>query len=351
VAEPLILVLNMGSTSSKIAVFRGRSPLFQEDVPFLESLPLPEQLPLRREQLTRLLTEKQIDLQELDLIVSRGGLMKPLPAGIYGINEAMCQDLLSGKYGVHPSGLGPVIARDLAAARGISAIVLDAPSTDEFQELARFSGHPALERKSGLHALSQKAAARQVAELMGLEVEKGRFVVAHLGGGITVGAHLKGRVVDCTHGLHEGPFTPERAGALPTLPLVELALSGIEKDRLQQQLVGAGGVAAYLGTKDVREVERRVQAGDRQAEAVLAALVYQVAKEIGAMATVLQGQVDAIVLTGGLSRSGLLVGWLRERVSFIAPVQVVPENEMLALAEGGLRALSGKEEVKTYEEA
>ncbi len=346
--DPLILVLNMGSTSSKIAVFRGREVLFQEDIPFRESMALETQLPLRRDQLIRLLQEKGIALADLEIIVSRGGLMKPLPAGIYGINEAMCQDLLSGNYGVHASGLGPVIARELAEETGLTAVILDAPSTDEFHELARFSGTPVIERQSALHALSQKAAARQVAEMNGILVEKARFVVAHLGGGITIGAHLEGRVVDCTHGLHEGPFTPERAGSLPTLPLLEMAYSGKQKEALRQMLVGDGGVAAYLGTKDVREVERRVQAGDRQAEAVLAAMVYQVAKEIGAMATVLQGQVDAIVLTGGLTRSELVVGWLRERVSFIAPVQVVPENEMLALAEGGLRALSGREQVQDY---
>jgi len=347
--DPLLLILNMGSTSTKVAVFQGREARFQEELPFSQSLTLTEQLPLRRDQVMAFLQEKGIALNDLEIIVSRGGLIKPLPAGIYAINEVMCSDLLAGKYGVHASALGPAIARELAEKADIPAVTLDPPSTDEFHELARFSGIPEIERTSAFHALSQKAAARQLAGKLGLDYEQASFIVTHLGGGITVGAHLKGKVVDCTHGLHEGPFTPERAGGLPTLPLIELAQSGLEQKELQQKLVGNGGLSGYLGTKDVREIEKQIDKGDGQAELALAAMIYQVAKEIGSMAAVLQGKVDAIVLTGGLTRSSLLVGWLEERISFLAPVHIVPENEMLALAEGGLRALSGVEQIQTYE--
>lgn len=347
--NPLLLILNMGSTSTKVAVFQGREARFQEELPFSQSLPMGEQLPLRRDQVMAFLEEKGVDLDDLEMIVSRGGLTKPLPAGIYAINEAMCSDLLAGKYGVHPSGLGPAITRELAEKVNVPAVTLDPPSTDEFHELARFSGLPDIERKSAFHALSQKAAARKAAEEVGLDYEQASFVVAHLGGGITVGAHLEGNVVDCSHGLHEGPFTPERAGGLPTLPLVELILSGMEKTELQNKLVGNGGLSGYLETKDVREIEKRIGEGDRQAELALAAMVYQVAKEIGSMAAVLKGNIDAVVLTGGLTRSDSLIGWLKERISFIAPVHIVAENEMLALAEGGLRALSGTEQIREYQ--
>lgn len=343
-SSPLILVLNVGSTSTKVALFNGHESLCHEEQVFLDSLPLPEQLALRRRQVLEFLEFKNIRPKQLDIIVSRGGLMKPLPAGIYSITKEMCTDLISGTYGIHPSGLGPVIALELATLLGIPAVTVDPPSTDEFHETARLSGLPGVERKSAFHALSQKAAARNVARQQGRCYKDGNFVVAHLGGGITVGAHLAGRVVDCTHGLSEGPFTPERVGGLPTLPLIELACSN-EKQTLQRRLVGEGGLMAYLGTKDAREVEARIHNGDSEAELLYNGMAYQVAKDIGAMAVVLSGNVDGVVLTGGLSRSEMFVGLIKERVFFIAPVYVFPENEMQALADGALRVL--KEEVET----
>lgn len=347
-SRQLILVLNVGSTSTKVALYSGSEPKYQDELSFLQPLSLAEQLIPRRKQVLDFLASKEIKASQLSIIVSRGGLMKPLPAGIYSINGQMCTDLTTGQYGEHPSALGPVIALEIAGPFGIPAVIVDPPSTDEFHELARISGLPGLERKSGFHALSQKAAARKAAKEKGMRYEDCSFVVAHLGGGITVGAHLRGRVVDCSHGMNEGPFTPERAGSLPTLELLE-QFAGIEMQELKHRLVGEGGLMAYLGTKDAREVERRINAGDEEARLLFAAMAYQVAKEIGAMAAVLSGKPDGIVLTGGLSRSVMLVEWIKERVSFLAQVYIFPENEMQALAEGALRVLTGEDVPVIYQ--
>jgi len=230
------------------------------------------------------------------------------------------------------------------------AIVIDPPSTDEFEPPARISGIPEIERKSAFHALNQKIAARRFAREAGKTYEELNLIVAHLGGGITIGAHRKGRVIDCTHGLGEGPFTPERAGSLPTTDLLDMAFSGTrDKKQIMSRLVGQGGLFAYLGTTDAQKVEDLVKAGDEKAARVYEAMAYQIAKDIGAMGTVLKGEIDGIVLTGGVAHSEMLTGWIMKRVRFIAPVFVFPgEDEMSALAEGGLRVLKGEEDVKPY---
>ncbi|MDI9570504.1 MAG: butyrate kinase [Pseudomonadota bacterium] len=350
-----LLVINVGSTSTKVAWFRGGEQAALENIryrgeelaPFAD---LEEQLPLRARDVMKFLEDNGVPMSELDMIVSRGGLGKPAPAGAYRIDGAMCRDLLAGTYGKHPSALGPAMALRLAEKLGLPAVVIDAPSTDEFEPLARFSGLPEMERKSAFHALNQKAAARRMAKDAGKRYEEMDLIVAHLGGGITVGAHRRGKAVDCTHGLGEGPFTPERAGSLPTQELLELACSGkLDKKALQGRLVGQGGLMAYLGTSDARRVEEMIAAGDERAELIYAAMAYQTAKEIGAMATVLTGKIDGIVLTGGLAHSGRLISLISDRVRFLAPVHVYPgEDEMIALAEGGLRVLAGEEEVKAY---
>ncbi len=282
------------------------------------------------------------------MIVSRGGLGKPAAAGAYAIDEEMCRDLLEGRYGRHPSALGPAMAMEISRQYGMPAIIVDPPSTDEFQPLARLSGIPEIERKSAFHALNQKAAARRCAADMGRKYEELNFVVAHLGGGITVGAHQRGRVIDCTHGLSEGPFTPERAGSLPTADLVALA-EKMDKKELQGRLVGRGGLSAYLGTTDARQVEEMVRSGDEKAKLVYEAMAYQIGKDIGSMAAVLQGQVDGIILTGGLAHSTLLTGAVKKYVESLSAVFIYPgEDEMTALAEGGLRAITKQEETKKY---
>jgi butyrate kinase len=263
----------------------------------------------------------------------------------------MCDDLMQGRYGKHPSALGPSMALGLARQYRMPAVVIDPPSTDEFQPLARVSGLPEIERKSAFHALNQKAAARKAAGQMNKRYEDVNLVVAHLGGGITIGAHEKGRVIDCTHGLSEGPFTPERAGALPTQDLLDLALSGrVSPKDLSKKLVGQGGLAAYLGTTNAVEVEKAVGKGDAKSELIYRAMAYQVAKDIGAMATVLGGKIDGIVLTGGIAHSDMLTGWVKQRTEFIAPVFIFPgEDEMEAMAEGSLRILRGEETPRAYQ--
>lgn len=352
---PQMLIVNVGSTSTKVAFFRGLEPVFQETILYrAEDLSgyagLSDQLPRRRDDMNRFLEKNALLLTDVDLFISRGGLGKPAPAGAYTIDEAMCSDLLEGKYGIHPSALGPAMMLSFAGRYGKPAVIVDAPSTDEFDPLARISGLPEIERRSAFHALNQKAAARRMARAVGRPYEGLRLVVAHLGGGITIGAHRNGRVVDCTHGLTEGPFTPERAGALPTQNLIDLALSDVmDPKQLRARLVGRGGLVAYLGTSDAKEVEAMILKGNANAESIYRAMAYQIAKDIGAMRVALQGTADGIILTGGLARSGMLTGWVRQWVEDLAPVFVYPgEDEMSALAEGGLRVYSGEETVRSY---
>jgi butyrate kinase len=349
-----ILAINVGSTSTKVAFYRDSERLVQESLAYSAAelagfKDLRDQLPLRAAGLRSFIEKNNIDMSKVDLVISRGGLGRPAPAGAYAINPAMCEDLMEGRYGRHPSALGPSMAMHLARQYGMPAVVIDPPSTDEFAPLARVSGLPEIERKSAFHALNQKAAARRAAAKLKKRYEEVNFVVAHLGGGITIGAHSRGQVIDCTHGLNEGPFSPERAGALPTQDLLDLAGRMNPKD-LSKRLVGQGGLAAYLGTNDAVKVEAAVKEGDAKAEGIYRAMAYQIAKDIGAMAAVLSGDVDGVVLTGGLAHSEMLTGWIGQRVKFIAPVFIFPgEDEMEAMAEGALRILRGEEKPREYQ--
>ena len=350
-----ILVLNIGSTTTKIAVFENDHPKFQETISHGPELtgPLSEymaQFSLYLEHVKQILADHHIDVGQLDIIVSQGGLTAPISSGVYLIDKGMCDDLRSGKYGQHPTNLGPLIANDLAGSAGIRAVIVDSPSTDEFHDLARISGMPEIERKSAFHALNQKASARMAAQDMGISYAKSNMVVAHLGGGITVGAHCQGKVIDSTIGVGEGTLTPERAGNLPLMTLLRLLESGqLSLADLRQKLTSKGGLLAYLGTSDVSKVETKIQQDNEEALLLLQAMAYQIAKDIGAMSTVLNGKVDAIVLTGGLANSAMLVDKIADRVKFIAPLIVYPgEQEMLALAAGALRVLAGTETIKHY---
>jgi len=351
-----ILAINVGSTSTKVAFYRDSERLVQESIAYSAAdlarfASLKEQLPLRAEGLRKFIEKNAIDMGKVDLVISRGGLGRPGPAGAYTIDEAMCDDLMQGKYGKHPSALGPSMALALARQYRMPAVVIDPPSTDEFQPLARVSGLPEIERKSAFHALNQKAAARKAAGQLKKRYEEINLVVAHLGGGITIGAHLRGQVIDCTHGLNEGPFSPERAGALPTQDLLDLAQSErVSPKDLARKLVGQGGLAAYLGTTNAVEVEAAMKKGDAKAELIYRAMAYQIAKDIGAMAAVLWGDIDGVVLTGGLAHSEMLTGWVRQQTEFIAPVFIFPgEDEMEAMAEGSLRILRGEETPREYQ--
>lgn len=350
-----ILVINVGSTSTKVAIFETADVRAKETIVYsgkeLSSYrDIRDQLPRREKDVLKFISRHSIDMKEMDIIISRGGVGKPGPAGVYEINEAMCDDLITGRYAKHPSALGPAIALDLSKKYGIQSIVIDPPSTDEFQQLTRISGLPEFERKSGFHALNQKAAARRAASEIGKRYEDINLIVAHLGGGITIGAHRGGQVIDCTHGLSEGPFTPERAGSLPTMDLIDLAFSGkYGKEQLQKKLAGKGGLYAYLGTTDATEVEKMINGGNEDAKLVYQAMAYQIAKDIGAFFVVLKGRVDGVVLTGGLARSEMLVGWIVEWINFLARIFVYPgEDEMTTMAERALRVLMGEEKVKEY---
>lgn len=353
-----ILALNVGSTSTKVAFYRNTESVIQETLVYrLEDRTpsvrdMKNQLTQREKDLYSFIEDHTIDMGDLDIIVSRGGLCRPGPSGVYDISPAMCDDMLAGRYGTHVSALGPAIALSMARKYNLRAIIIDPPSTDEFDAIARISGSPHIVRKSAFHALNQKAAARKAAGKLGRAYEDVNLIVAHLGGGITIGAHKKGRVVDSTHGLSEGPFTPERAGSLPTSEMIDLISSGkFESENLRTLLVGRGGLAGYLGTNRAEEVETRIEGGDEGARHIYQAMAYQIAKDIGAMSTVLKGVVDGIVLTGGLAYSNLLVNWIADRTGFLAPLFVFTgEDEMEAMAAGALRLLQGKENTIDYDQ-
>ena len=355
--EYRLLVINVGSTSTKVAWYRGNDCMDAETIRYSNedltryASSVEEQLSLREKGILEFLKKNGIGLEDMDMIVSRGGLGRPAPAGAYEIDEPMCSDLLGGKFGKHPSALGPAIAFDFSKKYKMPAIVVDPPSTDEFQPLARFSGLPDIERKSAFHALNQKAAARRCAAELGKRYEEMNLVVAHLGGGITVGAHRKGMVIDCTHGLAEGPFTPERAGNLPTADLIDMAFSGkYDKRQILRRLVGEGGLFAYLGTSNVEKIQDMIRSGNEAAKLVYEAMVYQIAKAIGGMSVVLKGEMDGIILTGGLANSRMLTDLIEDWIKFIAPVFVYPgEDEISALAEGGLRVLREEEAALNYD--
>lgn len=353
-----ILCINPGSTSTKVAVFANEQLLLEDSLSHSTAELAPfarigEQYAFRRQVITDFLAARGFDIKQLGAVVGRGGLLKPIASGTYRVTDAMVRDLTAAKRGEHASNLGGLLARDLADILGIPAFIVDPVVVDELQSEARLSGHPAIERRSIFHALNQKAVAKRYALARGAEYTSLNFIVAHLGGGISVGAHCKGKVVDVNNALDgEGPFSPERSGGLPSGDLAKLCFSGkYSHEDVKKMLTGQGGLVAYLGTNDGREVRRRMEAGDNQAGLVFKAMAYQVAKEIGAMAAVLCGQVDVIILTGGLAYDQTyLVPWITDAVGFIAPIEVMPgEGEMTALCAGGLCVLRGEETARIYE--
>jgi butyrate kinase len=358
-----LLVINPGSTSTKVAVYEDEQPLFvetlrhssQEIGGFSHIL---DQYELRLKIILALLRERQIQLSSLSAVVSRGGLLRPIPSGTYLVNERMLAELCRrDKEREHASNLGALMANDIAGRAGVPAYIVDPVCVDEFEDLARVSGLPEIERRSLSHALNLKAAARRASQDLGRSYADISLVVVHLGGGISVTAHRRGRMVDVNQALDgTGPFAPERSGGLPVGDVVRICFGvtpyeelNLTYDQMFRKLAGQGGMVAHLGTNDAVEVEQRIAAGDGHARLIYEAMAYQIAKEIGSMATVLKGDVEAIVIAGGLAHSELLLGWIRERVSWIAPVLVYPgEDEMLALVQGALRVLTGSETVREY---
>ncbi|MDI7247324.1 MAG: butyrate kinase [Bacillota bacterium] len=351
-----VLVINPGSTSTRIAIYTPSGPLFEtklaHDHTVITSFPsIIDQLEYRLTEIERAFDEAHVDLGDISAAVARGGLLRPVAGGTYLVNDRMLEDLRNQVQGPHASNLGGIIARAIADRRGVPAYVVDPVSCDEFEPLARVSGLPELPRRSLSHALNIKAAVRRASREFGLDMGSASYVVAHLGGGISVAACQAGRIIDVNNANEQGPFSPERAGGVPAAGLVHLAFSGeYTKEELTRRLVGRGGLMAYLGTADALEVERRIAEGDEHARLVYEAMAYQVAKEIGAMAAVLGGDVQAVLMTGGLAHAARLVDMIRDRVEFIAEVRVYPgEEEMEALAMGAFRVLQGEEEAKVYE--
>jgi len=353
-----LFIINPGSTSTKVALYDDDKEIWSEtqryDTDVISKFKsIGSQEEFRFNEINKILKEKAVSPQEFDAIVGRGGLLRPIKGGTYEINKKMIEELLSSQYGSHASNLGAPLASRFAEAGGGSAraFIVDPVVVDELADEARISGLPEIERRSIFHALNQKAVARRAAAKMGKTVQDCNFIVAHMGGGVSVGAHENGRVIDVSNGLDgEGPMSPERSGALPAGKLLSLCFSGkYTRQEIESKLVGNGGLVAHLGTNDLREVETRIKNGDTNAELIFNALCFQVAKEIGSCAAVLKGKVDKILLTGGLAYSVKLCGEITNRVKFIAPIEVFPgEDEMQALAEGALRVLNDKEPAQIY---
>lgn len=350
-----ILAINPGSTSTKLAVYEGRELLFEEtvrhdDEEIIKFSGVGDQLNFRLETIMSYLSTRKFEMSALDGVVGRGGLLKPLTSGTFAVDEVMLEDARTGKYGEHASNLGAILASEIAKKHNIPAYIVDPVGVDELIDEARISGLSDIERKSHVHALNIKAVSRKIAEQLGRTLEETNFVVAHIGGGISVAAHRGGRIVDVNNAENEGPFSPERAGGLPAKQLVKLCYSGkyTEKEMLQR-MTKQGGMYSYLGTKSAIEVEKRVLSGDPEATLIMNAMVHQIAKEIGAMSTVLDGRLDGMILTGGICHSEMIVGRIREKIDFLGEVFVVPgEAELEALAAGALRVLTGEEEAKIY---
>ena len=352
-----ILVLNLGSTSTKVAFFENdvcvSDKVVRHNKQQLDSFDkLVEQKPLREQCVYGFMKEIGRSFKDIDAVVSRGGLLHPLESGTYGINDRMYQDLKGHVAQLHTSALGGMMAYEIGIKENIPAFVVDPVVVDEMDTRARLTGMPGIERKSAFHALNQKAVARKYAKDIGESYENCRLIVAHLGGGISIGAHRYGRVIDVNDALiGEGPFSPERTGTLPLIGLIKMCFSGNYTEKEVVELVTTkGGMMAYLGTNDLKVCEKMIMEGDEFAALVLETMAYQISKEIAALTAALEGRVDAILLTGGLAYSNRLTGEIKHRLDMIAPVLTYPgEMEMQALAEGALRVLAGEEIIKEYD--
>jgi len=352
-----LLVINIGSTSTKLAVYNDETPEFthilrhpQEEMKSLRSIE--DHYNYRKPIVQAALKERGLEKTHFDAVVGRGGLIKPIPSGTYGVNRLMYDDLLSCKWGKHLVNLGGILAFEVAAEHKCPAYIVDPVVVDEVEEVARLSGYPGLPRTLAWHALNQKAIAKGYAKSIGKKYEDLNLVVAHMGGGVTIGAHRKGRVIDVNNAIDgDGPYSAERPGGLPVGEVMRLCYSGKYPtyDDIRKEFTSRGGLVAYLGTNDMKEVVARIEAGDEYAKLILKGMAYQTAKDIGAAAAVLHGDADAIIITGGIAYNTIVMDWIKEMVSFIAPFVVIPgEDELGALAMGALRVLRGEEEAHTY---
>lgn len=350
------LVINPGSTSTKIAVFEDETLLFEETLrhtteEIAQFSSIVDQKDFRKKIILDLLDSKDFDINSLNVIIGRGGMLKPIPGGTYAVTDELLQDLIIGKQGQHASNLGGILAREIGDALKVPSYIVDPVVVDELMTIARYSGVPELPRTSVFHALNQKAVAKRYAKSIDKPYESLNLIIIHMGGGVSVGAHKDGRVIDVFNALDgDGAFSPERAGGLPSGALISLCFSGkyTEKE-VYKKVVGNGGFNAYLGTNDMRDVEADAEKGDPKAIEVREAFILQVAKDIGAMACVLEGNVDQIIATGGIAYDKGIIKGLQERASWIAPFTIYPgEDEMLALVQGTLRVLNSEEKAKEY---
>jgi butyrate kinase len=350
-----ILAINPGSVSTKIAVFENDKEIFSKNVEHPENelklfKKIMDQKDCRLAHLLAALKENIVEINSLSAVVGRGGLLKPLASGTYEVSDPMLEDLVEAKRGEHASNLGAVLAKEIAKKANLKAYIVDPVCVDEMEPIARISGYPEIERESLSHALNTKAVAKRYANDIGKPYEKMNLVIAHLGSGVSVTAHTGGRMIDVANPKEEGPFSMDRCGGLPALSLLALCFSGKynEKD-LKKRLFGDGGFYAYIGTKNLKEVKKMIADGNSKAKELFHSMIYQIAKEIGSMATVLKGKVEAILVTGGMANDEELIKLLKERIEFVAPVKVYPgEDELKALVEGTLRVLTGQEKTKAY---
>jgi len=350
-----ILAINPGSTSTKIALFNQKGKeIFSKSIThsteeISQFKSLLEQGPIRKKIILDTLKKENVDTNSLKAVIGRGGILKPIEAGTYIVNDKLIEDLKNSPV-EHASNLGGIIAREIAEEIDVPAYIADPVSVDEFTDIARISGLKGIERKSLLHALNIRANAFRYAKEQGKKFEELNLIVAHLGGGISIAPIKKGKIVDVNNANDGGPFSPERTGSLPNKALIHLCYSGEYSEKeLHKLITHQGGLVSYLGTNDIREVVKKIEQGDNYAQLIFEAMCYQIAKEIGAMATVLKGKVEAIILTGGIAHNEILVNKIKERAGWIAPVVVYPgEEEMKALAQAVIRVLNGVEKAKTY---
>ncbi len=350
------LIINPGSTSTKIGVFEDESLLFEETLRHSTEeigryASIVDQKDFRKDIIINLLKEKNFDIHSLGMVVGRGGMLKPIPGGTYEVTPELLEDLRIGKQGQHASNLGGILAKEIGDELGVKSFIVDPVVVDELCDIARFSGVPEISRTSVFHALNQKAVAKRYAKENNKKYEELNLVVVHMGGGVSVGAHENGRVVDVFNALDgDGAFSPERAGGVPSGALIKMCFSGkYTEAEVYKKFVGNGGLNAYIGTNDMRDLEKWENEGNEKAIELRDAFVFQVSKDIGSMATVLKGKVDAIVATGGIAYDKGIIAGLKERCEWIAPFTVYPgEDELLALVQGGLRVMNGEETAKEY---
>lgn len=352
-----ILVINPGSTSTKIGVYEDETLLFEETLrhsteEISQYASIVDQKDFRKKLIVDILAANNFDMKSLNVIVGRGGLLKPIPGGTYPVSDALLEDLKIGKQGQHASNLGGILAREIGDELGVPSYIVDPVVVDELEPVARYSGVPELPRISIFHALNQKAVAKRYAKEHHVPYDSLNLIVVHMGGGVSVGAHKNGKVIDVNNTLDgDGPFSPERAGGVPAGQLIKLCFSGeYTQAEIYKKINGKGGLNAYLGTNDMREVAKMAfEEGNKEAENVFHAFTYQVSKEVGAMAAVLAGKVDQIILTGGIAYSEKIVEEIKEKIGFISEITVYPgEDELLALAQGALRVLNGEEKALEY---